>query len=250
MGSSPCFHFSIDDVFESLFDAQDKGISLWDQPLFKFLAELHEAYDLNVDLYLFLEGQIEGKVRRLEELSDRFLAEFSQAPWIRLGPHALDYEHAPYQQTEPEQRETFLRTYAQIDRLGGKGSRSKWVRLHYFSEAYDSAETLRAEGVEGLFLTDKDAVSYHLPDDLKKKLEAKGEVDHLGLKLIRSHTRLETLIQTHPSPDALKAELDRFIQKYGYLVLFTHEIDLKQPEVRDLARACFDHLLDHEMISL
>lgn len=219
--------------------------------MFRFLAELHETHGLKVDLYLFVEADIKGCRRRLEELPDRLHDEFSiAASWLRLGPHALDYDNAPYQQSEPQQRETFRRTYREIDRLAGPGFRSRLVRLHCFSEAYASAETLLKEGVEGLFLTDKNSVSYHLPDKPKALLEASGEIGHLGLRLIRSHTRLETLIETHPSVSACKGELDRFLDLYDHLVLFTHEIDLTRPEVRQLARVCFDHLLNREVLSV
>lgn len=251
MDGTTCYHFSIDDVFESLFEAADRGISLWKQPMFAFLAGLHESHGLKVDLYLFVEGVIDGKRRHLRELPDRLRDDFARArDWVRLGPHARDYERAPYQQTAEENRETFRETFEQIDRLAGPEFRSRQVRLHYFSEAYDSADDLLEAGVEGLFLTDKDAVSYHLPPELTRELAGRGEIEYRGLRLIRSHTRLETLVETHPEPPACRAELDRFIEAHGHLVLFTHEIDLARPEVLELARTCFDHLLERQIISI
>ena len=42
LGKTPFYHFSVDDVFESLIEITDKGIEVFEHPFFSFLKELHD----------------------------------------------------------------------------------------------------------------------------------------------------------------------------------------------------------------
>ena len=133
---SPWFHFSIDDVFDSLIEVTDKNIPLFEHPYFSLLKEMHDTYGVIVGLHLFFQKKINGKLRSLCDVRDLKKEIADAGGWIYFGPHALDYENAPYAQSVDEQVAVFSRTYDEIDRFAGKNSYAKWIRLHFYSESY------------------------------------------------------------------------------------------------------------------
>src|SRR5262249_62274415 len=84
-------------------------------------------------------------------------------PSLRLGPPASNPQTPPHRQTLAELKATLERLFDVFDHLGGPTARSRWVRLHEFSEAYEAAPVLRAYGIEALFTTDKPAIAWRLP---------------------------------------------------------------------------------------
>lgn len=242
MSAAPFFHFSIDDVLVSLIDASDRRIGLFEQPFFAFLRALNQQFGTRMDLYLFERAVIDGRERTLAEVSDHLRPELAAADWLRFGPHALDGATAPYKQTTEQQLTTFASIYRQIDRFAGRARRSRWVRLHYFSEAYGAGPFLQQAGVEALLLTDKDAVAYHLPEPLKAELGRSGRIAHASLQLARSHARVENLVGEGITPERLQAALDEPLRRHGYLSLFSHEYELERPEVRARTSECLAHL--------
>jgi hypothetical protein len=232
------FHFSFDDVFSSLIHASDTGESLFNQPFFAFLRELHEAHGVGVDLYLFYEKYFEGRLRTLKDVCSRFREEIQDAGWLRFGPHGLDPDRHPYTQTPFEQREAFSAIFSEIDRFAGEGSRSPFVRLHYFSEALELAPYWLGNGVTTMFLTDKPAISYRLPEKKKQELGVVGHLLYDGLMLRRSHDRMEFLVDDGVSDAELSERLDRYMADHELLVLFSHEIDAENPKVREMCHRC------------
>lgn len=237
----PTLHFSVDDVFESLVRVSDRGAGLFEDPFFAFLEELHRRWRIHVDLYLFFRQEIDGRIRTLEDVSSSLARDFRKAPWLRLGPHALDYDHPPYAQSHDRQQAVYDAIYAQVDRFAGAGSRARWVRLHYFTEAFGMADYWRRNGVSTLLLTDKPAGSYHLPDAVRDRLLQDGRVEFGGISLRRSHERIENLAREAPSDEALAARLQAHADRHGALVLFSHEVDLGGESVRQTCRRCLEH---------
>ena len=232
------YHFSVDDVFAAFVEVSDAGSRLTDHLFFAFLAELHAQFHTVTDLYLFAEHEVAGTVRSLGEVSDRNRAEFENLDWLRLGPHALDFATPPHRQPTEVQRATLERIYAEIDRFGGSVARSRWLRLHYFSESYECADYLRGRGVDGLLLTDKDACAYRLPVAARDELRRHGWTRHAGLDCVRSHLRLEKLVEDGIAGERLERQVMSELNRHGFVVLFTHEEALRDPRVRDAARSC------------
>jgi hypothetical protein len=240
------YHFSIDDVFKALLEASDSGAPLFDHPFFAYLRDLNASFGTRIDLYLFERTG----ARALTEVSSRFRDDFARAPWLRLGPHGKDYATAPYAQAPEDQIATFEAIYREIDRFAGAQSNAKWVRLHYFSEAYEAAPSLAHQGVEALLLTDKDAAAYRLPEPLRAELREKGRIPHAGIELVRSHARVENLVGPSWPWPSVQAALDAPIAKYGYLSLFTHEYELDREEVRERTKACLAYLRSRSLLSI
>ena len=232
------YHLSVDDVFVSLAEVVDRDIGLFDHPVFTFLQSIHERFGIDIDLYLFGEGEASGHRRTLGDLAGQLHDELCEVPWIHFGPHALNYETRPYDQTLEELIMTFDSIYEQIDWLSGKTARSRCLRLHYFSECFEAIPYLRSKGIEVLYLTDRPAVSYNLPATQTTLLQESGAVVVDGMSLQRSFPRIESLVTLDLSNLKLATMLRDYVQLYGYVALFTHEINLADAKVRDLIFRC------------
>jgi len=234
------YHFSVDDVFNCLIEVTDAQISLFEHPFFAFLQSLHQTYGTSIDLYLFYQGLVQGKPRCLSEVSSHLQPDFRASPWLRLGPHAWDYKTAPYAQSPAQQKETFEAIYQEIERFGDQPSR--WLRLHYFSEAYELAPYWQSKGVDTLLLTDKPAAAYRLPEAARTRLASEGVIEYQGLYLRRSHDRVENLVADNLSLSQVHSRLASHLEKYHFLVLFSHEIDLANPLVQTTAQTCLSYV--------
>jgi hypothetical protein len=227
----PAYHFSIDDVFECLIDATENHSSLFEQPLFNFLSRMHKMYGVHTDLYLFNRATFGGRIRTLRDVAERFRSQFQEATWLRLGPHALDYDVPPHKQTPVEQIETFEETYREIERFAGPGKTTGFLRLHFFSETFEVAPYLLNMGIHTLMLTDKPAVAYRLDESRRGQLRRDGWLKHEGLYLLQSHFRMENFVSQQIDEGSVRRSIADTVARRGYVSLFTHEVDLKREEV-------------------
>ncbi|PIO08352.1 hypothetical protein COU59_01865 [Candidatus Pacearchaeota archaeon CG10_big_fil_rev_8_21_14_0_10_34_12] len=238
---NPFYHFSVDDVFDSLIEITDKKMNVFRHPFFSFLKGLHDEFGTNVDLYLFFQKIIDGKLRTLKDVSSSLKSTFEANPWIRFGPHALDYETPPYTQTPDEQIEVFNKTYNEIYRFSGEKNLSKWVRLHYFSESYELADYFHFKGIESLFTTDKDRITTRMPE-INDILMSRGFTDYNGLRFIRSHVRAENLGNEDISTEELKKLIESYIEEHRFISFFTHEYEILREDVRSITKDAISHL--------
>lgn len=229
----PFYHFSVDDCFQSLIEVSDKNIPLFDHPFFKFLKELHDIYGTNIDLYLFYEVTTSGATRTLKDVSSGLKKYFEENPWIRFGPHALNDATRPHTQTPEEQTKTFDLIYQEIDRFAGRDKRSALVRLHYFSESVELAGYFKKNGVEAIFTTDKDAISYRLPEEIKKILEERGIAEYNGINFIRTNFRAEDFVDDNIKIPDLAKTISALVEKQGFVSILTHEYELLRDEVKE-----------------
>ncbi len=237
MNDGRWYHFSVDDVLPSLLAAPSPE-ALPHQPLFAFVARIAEELDTRADLYLF-EQCPEG---RLDDLPDGLLADFVNRHRVGLGPHARDYGTPPHAQQTAELEQVFARIFTHIRRLAGDDAFSRWLRLHYFSESWEIAPLLHAHGVDTLLLTDKPALAYRLPEARKRDIARHGRCRHAGLDFIRSDLRVEHLAAENLGATALRERLATLLEERGHIVLFSHEIDLMDPAIRELAHECLSIL--------
>src|SRR3989344_5976442 len=242
----PFYHFSVDDVIQSLIEVSDKKIPLYDHSFFKFLKKLHDTYKTNIDLYLFYEATVDGTVRTLKDVSSDLKKIFQENSWIRFGPHALNDATKPHTQTPEEQIKTFNLIYQEIDRFAGKERRSHLVRLHYFSESYELADFFKEHGVEALFTTDKDAISWRMPDDVKKSLKETGVTEYNGINFIRTNFRSENLIGRTNT----ESTIDAFLKTQGFVSILTHEYEVPRDEVKKATEEFIRYMVSKKALSV
>ena len=158
--NKPYYHFSVDDVFDSLIEITRNEAPLFSHPFFALMKEFHDECGAQVDLELFWEREIDGVLYTLSDVRDLTEEIHASGSWLRFGPHAHSYMLAPFEQTPDEQMAVFDKIYEQISRFAGKELYAQWVRLHYYSESYELADYFSKYGVTALFSTDREVGSH------------------------------------------------------------------------------------------
>jgi hypothetical protein len=239
---APLYHFSVDDVFQCLIEVSDQHIPIFCHPFFKFLLEIHTEFNVNIGLHLFFQERINGKIRKLSEVADIKQELAAAGPWLFFGPHALSPDISPYMQSQEDQETTFANIYNEIDRFAGPASYAKSIRLHHYSESYELSSFFRKRGVQTLFSTDRDITSHRMPDDIKHQLKKLSYATHKYMQFVRTHFRVEFLTEDRCDAQQLHSIFKEVISRYGFTVFYTHEYELKRPEVRRMTRMCMETL--------
>lgn len=237
---TPFFHLSVDDVLTGLIETSDRSRALASDRMFDALDRLNGEFGVSIDLYLFAGGDVDGIGRSLDEVSPAIAAELRARPWLRLGPHAADPLTPPHRQSPAEAQAMLARLFDSIDRLVGPAARSHWVRLHEFSEAYEAAPMLRANGVEALLTTDKEVVAWRLPEETREILRRQGRAHFGGIEFVRSHLRAELLVAEGLGRASLLRRLSDIVDAHGFLVIFTHEICFSDARTTAMLRDVMD----------
>lgn len=233
---APFYHFSVDDVFKSLIDVTDKKIDLFDNPFFFFLKNINRAFNTQVDLYLFYQGIIDGKLRTLKDVPSSLKQTLEDNTWMRFGPHSLDFDTAPYAQDLHEQIKVYDKIYKEVNRFAGKNNLSRWIRLHYFSESYELADYFNKKGIEAIFTTDKERITTRMSSEINQSLKSTGFAEYDGLKLIRSDLRIENLANDNIKDNKLDELILEKIGKQNHLCFFTHEYEIERSDVRMMTK--------------
>lgn len=243
--NKPWYHFSVDDVFDSLIEVTIKNIPLFKHPFFSFMKEMHDLYGSQIDLELFYEKEIDGVVYTLSDVRDLSKEIMESGNWIRFAPHAQNYMIAPFEQTLEEQELIFDKIYFEIDRFAGNLFYAKWVRLHYYSESYELATYFKSKGVTALFSTDREVGSHRMSELVAKSLLELGFASYEEANFIRTQYRVEVFTNRRQSEEDLRLLFLDSLEKYGYIIFYSHEYEFARSEVRSMTRKAFKVL--HEI---
>jgi hypothetical protein len=244
------YHFSIDDVIDSLIEVSNSSEDFFSHRFFKFLDSIHEKYETNVDLYCFYQKKIGNKLVTLNDVSDKFKQILINNYWLHFGPHALDYESAPYAQTLDKQIQAFDLTYNEIERFSGNVSKCEFVRLHFFSESFELSDYFQEKKTHSLFTTDKLVIAHRLNDDIKSKLRIHGYANFNNIRFIRSHFRIENLIEQNLTYEEISDLLAYNLSNHGFVTFFTHEREIIRPEIQKTIEFILNYLKKHKITSI
>ena len=246
----PFYHFSIDDVIDSLIEVSDSSSDFFSHHFFNFLDNIHHKYDANVDLYCFYQKNIKNKLRTLNDVSDKYKEIFINNTWLHLGPHALDYESAPYAQTSDQQMKTFDSIYKEIERFSGNPLQCEFLRLHFFTESYELSSYFQTKKVHSLFTTDKPAIAHRLNDIIKSELNSHGYANFNEIRFVRSHFRVETLIDKNFSNREIIDLLKYHLSTHNFVTFLTHECELLRPETQKVIEFILSYFKEHKIMSI
>lgn len=221
------FHFSVDDVFETLIDISDKKVKLKNHWFFSQLFFLWKKFKIKSALYLFYEGNVSNKKRNLKEV--RNLKEELKDNWLYFGPHALNYKSPPHKYTPKEQREHFKHIYSEINRFAGKKYMAKKIRLHEYSECYELSNFFKKYNAEALFTTDKDIGSHRMPHNRRSELINLGKTNYKNMNFIRTDFRVENLKDDLNYNHVI---FDDFFKKKKTITIYTHEYEMKKRKIK------------------
>lgn len=209
-------HLSFDDVCVCMRDlSQDSTAydSLFDQPFFGSLRDLHGAYGCKFSLYLFAEdGEFD-----LSQVPVRYKGEFeANSDWLKFGYHiSYNVRHASQLSDD-----TILKDYdfchAQVERFASPKSLSNTIRLHNFYANDSIVAAIQKRGIGTLLAADDDRLSYNLDTVQNKTLLRDGRLLHNCMQYLQTDIRLES--SRFPAWDAFTT-----LREKDTLVVFTHE---------------------------
>ena len=67
---------------------------------------------------------------------------------------------------------------------------------------------------------------------------------------VRSHFRIETLVEQNLSHDDIVNLLEHYLSNFGFVTFFSHEYELTRPEVREILDFILNYLHEHNIKSI
>lgn len=205
-------HVSIDDCidcFEDLKNNQGRYESLFSQPLFLFLRQLHDDYGGKFTLYCFKE-----KVGfDMSQVPSKYYSEFSNnSDWLRIAFHGIrGMGHKPEELLDNE----LEKAYSFFCGLPFIYQKASILRLERFFGSSKQIAYLKSKGVKTFLAADDERISYDLDDVANKELIKEGRLYRNGINYLRTNIRIENIIE--PYVTLIKINIK------DTLVIFTHE---------------------------
>lgn len=214
-------HFSVDDVFEPFLMLKDASYSsLFDEPFFAYLNELHEKYSLCVTLYCFYENSETS----LKTIPNRFQNEFiNNASWLQFGFHSRNKNTTYGLSSENEFVEDYTTCLKELERIVGGESISTFIRLHYYEASDQVVEACQSLGIKALFSRENYQKSYNLSIDELHELTKHGVIQKTkDMKIYPTNLRIE---HWQEEPLLLKDNTP--------WIFFTHQSELNKIDIRE-----------------
>ena len=217
-------HFSVDDVFKSLIEISDKNIKLQKHWFFSQFYNLWKKYKLKTGLYIFYEGEVDGRLRNLKEV--RNITKELKGNWIYFGPHAHNFSSPPHKFSPKKQIEHLSKINFEIKRFSGEKFFTKQVRLHEYSESFELSNFFHKYKVSSLFSTDKPVGAHRLPKKNKYDLIKFGKTKFKKMKFVRTDLRIEILANNKKISN--QNQINEILKNRNFITIYTHERELKK----------------------
>ncbi len=170
--------FTVDDNIRFFKEITQKNYnSIFDHPYLALYKQLHQKYDLKIQLNLFYE--MEGFT--LADFPDRYASEWKEnAHWLKLSFHSRLENVNPYISSGYDEVYRDCKSVQdQILRFAGSDSLAATTTVHYCQTTPEGVKALADNGVLGLLglfgTQDTPQTSYSLPPDDADKIRA-GEI--------------------------------------------------------------------------
>lgn len=169
-------HLSIDDVemcLKELSCDSAKYTSVYDQPFFAYLKQMHDSYGAKFTLYVYLES---GDWK-IDDMPVRYRQELiTNSNWLKFGFHSI---RPVFSQHEIANIDSFSQAYRRvcdgIERFAGSESLTKILRLHYFFATRAECDYLKNKGVNTLLTADDpNRESYSIVPNHRRSYGFKG----------------------------------------------------------------------------
>lgn len=228
MHKKPTFHISVDDVLPSLISVSNNSQRLDEHIFFKTLKKASERYGIRTGLHLFYQDSFSSNLNNLKVV--RNIEDEITDNWIYFGPHGLDNDTPPYTQSIEDQITSFELIETEIQRIAPE-HKSKSIRLHHYSECYENSEYFLNNGITEIFTTDKLAGLYRLGSKECTTILNNGFITHNGLKLSRTHFRVENLANQNISKSDFLVQAEQIIKSHNRIIIYSHEYEHLRDEV-------------------
>ena len=218
-------HISFDDVVACISNLSTNTYSsLFDEPFFGWLNEMHTTYGAKFSLYIY-------DLTKLASVPATYQQEFFEArEWLKFGLHAkssgYNYASGTYESAQTDWN-TMIENIVRI--TGSYQSIDRIPRLHNFAGNLESVTGMRDGrcGALGFLGADDSRISYHLTEEQNKILinESVFMDSENGLTIFRTNYRGELL----GSSEGMYEKMEAFMNNSTYsncfspFVWFTHE---------------------------
>lgn len=241
IGKKGFLHLSFDDTIYTLKDIIDKSYSsIFEQPFFALLKNLHDRFGAVFSCYCFLDYKVDEEIIfSLEDFTEPRSGELKEnSSWLKFGLHSKDYNTNYNEGTEETAKADYNRFISQIVRITGTvESIDMCPRLQSFTGNLITCQTMRDAkcGIIGLLTSDYSETGsesntdisqgYYLTDPATKFVARKGkwfDVDN-QLWFFPSNLRLDNIMSFNVT-DYMNKFLT--IEKYGrasILIMYAHE---------------------------
>lgn len=216
-------HFSFDDVVFCMQDITQNASaysSIFENPFFAKLKEVHDKYGTKYSLYLFTEN--------ISSYTNKFSTEFAKcSDWLKFGLHINQKTASSYSATTAEQARSDYNNFVnEIYRITGTfDSIDKCPRLSNFMGNLDSCIAMRDAnaGVVGFLTAYDDRNSYYLDANDSAWVFTHGRLYDYENRLTFFHT-----YKTIEAQNPITVTFPRMLTAEGnngseYLVLMGHE---------------------------
>lgn len=229
-------HFSVDDFIDNLLDLNNYN-SLFEQPVFKKLLNLHTQYNISFSCYCFYEN----KNGNLSQVTVNFSKEFQQnSSWLKFGFHALNYDtnYGSTKFVSPNAidnyeiaKEHYTKVIDELVRITGSGNCIDQIpRIHYYAGTLADCQGWKDApyGIKGLISSEDNRICYYHTSEQTNELLNNGIFyDKINnLTFLRTSIRLENIKNDEDFSKILKSK-----QNYKNILIFTHEKFLKQDDI-------------------
>lgn len=235
---NPFLHISLDDVEYCIKNlATNDFDSLFDEPLFGMLKEMHDEYGAVFSLYLYKLTSA-----GLADVPDKYRPEFiDNSRWLKFGFHQYDSASTYDVTTETATANYNAFVSGVYNMCGGIGSIDRIPRLNYFAGTLAAIQGLRDAncGITGLLTADDSRASYYLTQAQADFIRENSLLydDTNGLVFINTDFRIDWFISGFTSSNQYRVPVkntpyeelayrynDESVGKlYQYLVVFLHE---------------------------
>lgn len=218
-------HISFDDVVACITNLSTNTYSsLFDEPFFGWLKEMHTEYGARFSLYIY-------DLVKLAAVPTIYRQEFSDArDWLKFGLHAKKsgYNYSAGTYADAQADWNFL--VENIVRItGSHHSIDRIPRLHNFAGNLESITGMRDanRGALGFLGADDSRISYHLAEEQNKQLIENSEFTDTenGLIVFRTNYRGERLGVAEGMYEKMEAFMNNqaYSKCFSPFVWFTHE---------------------------
>lgn len=217
-------HLSFDDCYvclKELSSDNTKYNSVFEQPFFADLKDMHEATGAKFTLYVYEE--VNGF--DITQLPDKYVKELNvNSDWLKIGYHA---KNPTITKDSIAIYKVFTESFSKVDSVLTSKSllkgMSSTIRLHFFYATQEETEYLRSHGVKTLLSADDDRVSYSLSEKENKSLMQAEVLTKKKMKYVSTDLRIER--------DNIILGLWKNLNDEE-LVVFTHEWAYSKPIIK------------------
>lgn len=253
INNSKFMHVSLDDfilAFEDITKNEGKYKSIFDNDTFSYLKDLHDKYGAVISCYSYYEN--DDASFNLSKCTNKFAKEFEEnSDWLKFGFHTYNGSKNYEKTNSDEAKSDYDKVIGELLRITGNDKCiDRVVRLQNFAGNEESVQAMENtyDGIEGVLGADDKRRSYDLNDEDNSYLYRYDYyIDDNGLDFFRTDLRMELIDDIDKELGKVKNGSE-YKNKNDILIVFTHEWQLPNDEIKEKLEKCCKFANDNEYV--